>query len=99
MIVMVKHHVRDFDAWKQVFDEHDAVRRGHGSTGYTLYRSVDDPNSVTVLTRWPSTDAARRFADDPSLAEAMRSGGVDAEPEVAFLTEAGEESYAGQKAA
>jgi hypothetical protein len=38
MIIMVQHTVRDYDAWKRVFDEHEAVRKEHGATGHQLYR-------------------------------------------------------------
>ena len=44
--VVVRHHVRDYDDWKPVFDEHESVRREHGSTGHRLYRLADDPNMV-----------------------------------------------------
>jgi hypothetical protein len=47
MILMVQHTVRDYDAWKAVFDEHQAVRARYGATGHQLYQSADDPNQIT----------------------------------------------------
>jgi heme-degrading monooxygenase HmoA len=67
MVVIVQHRVRDYDAWKAVFDEHGDVRRRHGATGHELYRGLDDPNEVTVVNHFPSREAGEAFAADPSL--------------------------------
>jgi hypothetical protein len=40
MILIVEHRVRDFEAWKPLFDEHGAVRRKYGATGHVVYRSL-----------------------------------------------------------
>jgi len=87
MIIMVQHTVRDYDAWKPLFDEHQAVRTRHGATGHVLYQSADDPNEVTVLNQFPSRAQAEAFAADPSLKEAMERGGVISEPRVTWLQE------------
>lgn len=85
MILMVQHTVRDFDAWKPVFDEHEGVRVQYGSLGSTVYHDADKPNDVTVLTRFESRDRAEEFARDPSLREAMERGGVISEPRITWL--------------
>jgi len=87
MIVMVQHKVRDYDAWKSVFDEHQAVRTRHGATGHELYRSLEDPNEVTVINQFPSREQAEAFAADPSLKEAMERGGVISEPRLTWAQE------------
>jgi quinol monooxygenase YgiN len=80
MILSVKHTVADFEAWKSVFDEHAANRKEHGATGHRLARSLDDPNSLTVLTMFPDRVAAEGFLADASLRQAMSSAGVTSEP-------------------
>jgi heme-degrading monooxygenase HmoA len=87
MILIVQHKVRDYDTWKPVFDEHGDVRRRHGATGHVLYRSIDDPNDITIVNHFPSREAAEAFAADPSLKEAMDRGGVIGEPRVTFAKE------------
>ena len=87
MIVMVQHKVRDYDAWKSVFDEHQAVRTRHGATGHELYRGLEDPNEVTVVNQFPSLEQAQAFAADPSLREAMERGGVISEPRLTWAQE------------
>jgi heme-degrading monooxygenase HmoA len=99
MILLLTHTVRDYDAWKPTFDEHESVRAGYGCQGHTVYRSADDPNQVTVVTRWATREGAEQFARDPSLAEAMKKGGVISEPTVTWLEEAETSSYAASRAA
>ena len=81
-ILVVQHRVRDFDAWKPVFDEHEEVRRRHGAVRHWLYRDANDPSDVVVAVEFPGAEAARAFLDDPSLAEAMSRGGVEGKPHV-----------------
>ncbi|HMK91911.1 MAG TPA: antibiotic biosynthesis monooxygenase [Thermoleophilia bacterium] len=85
MYIIVQHEVRDYGAWKPVFDEHGVVRRQHGATGHTVYRSLDDPNDVTIVTEFPTREQAEAFASDPSLREAMARGGVISEPVITWV--------------
>jgi hypothetical protein len=83
MAILVVHHaVRDFDAWKAVFDEHEEVRRRHGARRHWLYRDPLDGNDLVVAVEFPDPGAARAFLDDPSLADAMARAGVVGEPQV-----------------
>ena len=88
MIIIVQHTVRDYDAWKTVFDEHKDTRVQHGATGHALYRGLEDPNEITVINRFPSKEQAEAFASDPSLKEAMERGGVTSEPRITWAREA-----------
>lgn len=99
MFVVVQHSVRDYDAWKPAFDEHESFRAKHGCKGHTVYRDADRPNEVTVFTRWESREQAEKFTGDPSLAEAMRQGGVIGEPRVMYVEEADTRSYSERRAA
>jgi heme-degrading monooxygenase HmoA len=99
ILVIVQHTVRDFDEWKPAFDDHESVRRQHGATGHMVYRNVDDPNEVTVLTTWPSRQQAEAFASDPSLREAMARGGVVSEPRVTMVEDVESVDYAQQRVA
>jgi heme-degrading monooxygenase HmoA len=99
MIIIVQHTVRDYDAWKAVFDEHRAVRARYGATGHQLYRGLQDPNEVTVVNYFPSREQAEAFAADPSLKEAMERGGVISEPRITWAQEAEAADYTQSKAA
>ena len=66
---------------------HEATRRRYGATGHELYRSVDDPNELTVVNHFPSKEQAEAFAADPSLKVAMERGGVISEPRITWARE------------
>jgi heme-degrading monooxygenase HmoA len=74
--------LKDFDAWKPAFDEHQAVREKHGGKGHRLYRTLDDPNSVVIVSEFETAEGANAFMADPSLPEAMDRGGVVMPPNV-----------------
>ena len=96
MITLVVHHrVRDYDAWKPVFDEHEGVRASHGEFEHRIYRIRTDMNSVAIHNDFPSVEAARGFMADPSLQEAMERGGVEGEPGTNFLQLTERKVYAG----
>ena len=99
MIIMVQHTVRDYDAWKAVFDEHQSIRARYGATGHELYRGLADPNEVTVVNTFPSKEQAEAFAADPSLKEAMERGGVISEPRLTWAQESETVDYRQTKAA
>lgn len=99
MIIIVQHTVRDYDAWKTVFDEHQDVRTRHGATGHVLYRGADNPNEITVVSHFPSREQAEAFAADPSLKEAMARGGVISEPRITWAVEGEAVEYRQSKAA
>ena len=85
--LIVRHRVKDYEAWKSFFDEHGAVRRQHGALGHQLYRVATDPNELVVVNVFPSADAAKAFAADPSLPEAMQRAGVEGHPDIALCEE------------
>jgi heme-degrading monooxygenase HmoA len=99
MLLIVQHKVTDYDVWKPVFDEHESVRAKYGGQGHTIYRGADDPNELTLVFRYESRERADEFMRDPSLAEAMRRGGVISEPRFTWVEEAEVLSYQERKAA
>jgi quinol monooxygenase YgiN len=77
---VVHHPVRDYAAWKLVFDEHESVRRAHGALAHRIYRYPGDEKSVVIHNDFPSEAAVDAFVADPSLKDAMERGGVEGEP-------------------
>jgi hypothetical protein len=93
MTLVVHHRVRDYDAWKAAFDEHEGVRRSHGEIEHRVYRDLHDRNRVIVHNDFPSEQAARGFAEDPSLQEAMSRAGVEGEAGVSYVERAERKIY------
>jgi heme-degrading monooxygenase HmoA len=73
----VQHKVRDYGAWREVYDSVGDLQRQGGVTEEAVYRSEDDPNTVLVMHRFSSADQARAFLEDPGLRDAMERAGVD----------------------
>lgn len=92
--VIVRHKVRDFDAWLPLFIEHGEVRRRYGAIAHQVYRLAEDPKDLIVVNVFKDLDSARAFAADPSLPEAMQRGGVVSEPQIWFTEQADVTEYA-----
>lgn len=84
----VRHEVADYAAWRKVFDSIDAERPALGVTGHAVYRSVDNPNDITVWEEFKTVEAAKAFASSPKLRAAMETAGVKGVPQIWFTTEA-----------
>ena len=67
--------------------------------GSRIIRGLEDPNELTVVNHFPTTEQAQAFAADPSLKEAMERGGVTSEPRIMWVEEADSATYAASKAA
>jgi len=85
--VIVRHRVRDYQAWKPVFDEHGEVRRRHGALGHRLYQLSGDANDVVIVNLFRDAAGAQAFAADPSLPEVMQRAGVEGHPDISFCEE------------
>ena len=81
----VRHRVRDYAAWKRVFDEFAPQRRAGGEIDYQIYHVDDDRNHIIVLLEWDSIANAKAFAASDALREAMDRAGVEGEPVIFFL--------------
>ncbi len=72
------HRVRDFDAWKQVYDSVGEMQRAGGVREQAVLRAPDDPGMVVVVHTFDDRAAAERFFEEnPDLRDAMGRGGVE----------------------
>jgi hypothetical protein len=81
----VRHDVADYAAWRKVYDGFDAERIGLGVTAQSVYRSLDNPNDVTVSHDFKTSEAAKAFASSPNLKNAMQNAGVKGPPQIWFV--------------
>lgn len=86
--MFVKHSVKDFDAWKSVFDSVGDLRKRSGELSYQILRQDNGSSSIFALFKWDSLDNARNYASSPELKAAMERAGVTGKPEIFFLEEA-----------
>ena len=70
--VLIQHQVKDYDAWKEVFDSAIDLRKSNGELSAQVYRSNEDGNNVTALFTWDSIENARSYVESAELKEAMQ---------------------------
>ncbi len=85
LMMMVKHKVKDYAAFKTVYDEHDSVRRANGLYSYVLGRGLDDSMMVMVALKADDLEKAKAFSKDAVLKTAMQKAGVVGVPEISFI--------------
>ena len=85
--VLIHHKVSDFSTWKPAFDSAFQFRHNMGEEGYKLFRSLTDPQDVTVMISFLTTEAAEKFVNSDMLRERMKEAGVIGEPTVQILAE------------
>ena len=89
----VHHRVRDYEAWKRIFDEYEDVRRSYGQLEHRIYHPLEDSLQLVVHNDFPTAQAAESFGTDPSVPEAMQRAGVEDEPGINVVTLAERKSY------
>jgi hypothetical protein len=83
----VQHHVRDYAAWRKIYDELEPLRAQHGCTAQRVMRLPDDGNELFVTHDFPTTEQAAGFGQDPALREAMGQAGVEGAPRIQIFTD------------
>jgi hypothetical protein len=83
--LIIRHEVRDYAAWKQVFDGHGDARSKAGVVGHAVSRSVRNPNAVIVYLQAESEQLLRAFAAGSDLKAVMQGAGVVGVPDLSFV--------------
>ena len=87
-LLVVRHPVEDYAAWREVYDSIEPLRQEFGCTGQSVFQDPGDPNDVTVLHYWSTLEQAQGFAGSEGLKEAMGRAGVAGPPRIEIVTEA-----------
>ena len=85
-MMLAKHRVRNYAAWKSSYDAHDSLRLVNGLHSYVIGRGVQDSNTVFVAVKADDPEKAKTFSKDASLKQAMQKGGVLGTPEMKMVT-------------
>lgn len=81
---MIKHGVKDYNAWKPVYMAHDSMRTASGLSKFVLGRGTDDTTMVFVAEKISDLAKAKEFSTSPGLRTAMESAGVTGSVTIAF---------------
>ncbi len=82
--MIVRHSVRDYGAWRPVYDGHEAARTAAGLTNGRVYRSAEDPSDILLLFDTADRRRAEEFGRSDDLREAMQRAGVVGQPEIRY---------------
>ena len=82
--VMIRHKVKDWDAWKKSFDSHKQVRIDAGLTDRVISYTVGDNHHVTLVFAIADMDKAKAFMNSQDLKDKMKEAGVDGPPDIFF---------------
>lgn len=86
-IVLIRHEVADYQAWKAVFDAALDLRHKHGERSCRIFHHAGQVNDVILLCEWDSLERARTFMLSDELKAQMSKAGVKGQPRIEFATE------------
>lgn len=82
--VLIIHEVKDYPAWKKVFDGAAGIRKEAGEISYQVLSYEKEPNKIVHFSRWQSIAHAKAFFESPKLVKIREEAGVQA-PEFIYL--------------
>lgn len=85
LVTILSHPVKDFSAWKAVYDTAEELRKNAGITDDYIFTSLADENVVTVISIASSEAKFKEFIANPELKETMAAAGVTSKPEVRIM--------------
>ena len=68
--------VEDYNRWKEGYDASIEQRKAAGEISFQVFRNVDDPHTVTVLSVQESAEGIQAFIDSPDLKARMKTAGI-----------------------
>jgi hypothetical protein len=80
VLAIISHPVKDYAAWRVVYDRAEPIRESAGVTAAEVFHDPKDANKMVIIHRFPTLDSMQKFLSDPALASAMAAGGVLAAP-------------------
>lgn len=81
---MVRHKVKDYDAWKKVYDGDKQNRMDAGITDRALAYTVGDNHAITLVFAVADLAKAKAFGSSKGLADKMKEAGVDGPPDMFY---------------
>ena len=80
VLAVISHPVKDYAAWRAVYDSVEPLRQKFGVTGAEVFHDPKDQNAIVIIHRFATLDAMQAFLGDADLKAAMSKGGVLAPP-------------------
>lgn len=83
--VILNHRVKDFKAWKALYDSDAARRAPAGIADVAVGEKAGDPGNVFIIWTMPDPSELNAMLADPELKQRMAEGGVISAPELTIL--------------
>lgn len=80
VLLLVTHEVKDFDAWKKVYDADKVNRDKAGFKELFVSRETEKPSVVHLGFQSASAEKVKAFMDNPELKGVMEKAGVVGAP-------------------
>jgi hypothetical protein len=84
-IVIIHHMVKDYSAWRPVYDAHAQSRVSAGITNGRVFRGVEDPNDIMLVFDVGDVAKARTWSVSADLKFVMAQAGVSSRPAIYFI--------------
>jgi len=68
--------VENYERWKEGYDASKEQRKTSGESSFQVFRNVDDPNTVTVISLQESAEKVQAFLNSPDLKARMKASGI-----------------------
>ncbi len=81
-LLAIQHQVRDYHAWRIVYDSMSEVLQQWGVTEDSVHQLEGAPNTVLVLHHFATVAQAQGFLTNRELQAAMQHVGMEREPRV-----------------
>jgi quinol monooxygenase YgiN len=82
--VLIIHEVKNYQAWKLIFDQAADLRKKAGERSYQVLKYENNPNQIVHFSVWTSIQDAKAFFESPQLVEIRAKAGVKS-PEFIYL--------------
>ena len=85
--IHVGFKVENYERWKKEYDASIEQRKATGEISFQVFRNVNDPNTVTVLSVQESAEQVQAFMDSPDLKARMEAAGITEMGQMLILEE------------
>ena len=83
----VRHNVRDYAAWRKVYDELQPLRTQYGCTAQRVMQLPDDGNALYITHDFPTVRAGGRLRARPGPARDHGASGGRGAPRIEIFTD------------
>jgi len=78
--LIMRHKVKDWDAWKKEFDNHKQLRLDAGLIDRALGHAIDDNHQAVIVFAVTDMAKAKAFLQSADLKDKMEKAGVEGKP-------------------